>query len=123
MIKIVTNNVTVIESYPNVIAVEGDFKEVLLYIRDRVYSGYRLISHPLPPSSRMFLSPVRSVLLGGKGPIRLRDCELIGQCLVMYDKTTAFRKPDYKHLKDYEFIDRTLLDGALEELPQGMREL
>lgn len=110
---IVSNNETVLEKYPNSIKVEGKYLDVLLKARDLIHQGYGLISHPLPASIRMYYSPVRSIIINKNFS---EDSVLtIENSIENYKKTMGIRKPDEKNLADYEKIDHTLLEAAVEE--------
>jgi hypothetical protein len=65
--KIVTNNPLVQNKYTdNVLYIDGNVEQTLIKVRDMVYEGYELISHPLPASLRMLFSPYRSIVIGKK---------------------------------------------------------
>ena len=63
---IVSNNPLVRLDFENMIFVEGSYEDVLIKVRDLVYEGVELISHPLTASMRMLYSPYRSIILGNK---------------------------------------------------------
>lgn len=111
---IVTNNRIISSQYNDVIWVDGDFKDVLTKVRDYIHLDYRPVSHPLPSSSRMFLSPVRSILLT-KG-MREDSVEVIESSMQKYDHTLGERQADWSHLEDYELIDAELFNASLEEV-------
>lgn len=114
--KIVTNNPTVKNNYKEVIFVEGGFECVLFKVRDLVHKGYRLINHPLGASSRMFLSPYRSIIIGEKlQEISNVEVEMIENSIETYKKNMNIRKPDTVNKEDYALIDSELLKSALEE--------
>ena len=64
-IVVVTNN-PLLKDEEHVLFVEGAFRDVLVTVRDMVYRGYELITHPLFASSRMMFSPYRTVILGNE---------------------------------------------------------
>lgn len=115
--KIVTNNPSVKDKYRNIVYVNGSFKDVLLKTRDLVHQGSKLINHPLGASSRMFFSPYRSIIIqekiNGGDEYHIR---LIENSIETYDKHIESRSPDLKNRDDYSFLDRELLDSALDEL-------
>lgn len=114
--QIITNNPKVMESYNDVIFVEGSFEEVLVKVRDLIHSGYELITHPLGASIRMLFSPYRSIIIGSKEK-NINDIyvETIENSIVSYRKHMEVRKPDIENSKDYAFIDSELLGSALAE--------
>lgn len=95
--------------------VEGGFLEVMTAVRDLIYEGnYRLITHPLPASSRMFLTPARSIIIG-KSEADPFSMELIQQSIDNYIKILGRRKADEKYLENYQDLDYRLLLKAIEE--------
>ncbi len=64
--RIVTNNPLVKLELENLYFVEGSYEDVLIKVRDLIYEGIELISHPLGASMRMLYSPYRSIIVGGK---------------------------------------------------------
>lgn len=111
----VTNNRKIIDS-DKVIRVDGGYRDVLIRVRDLVYSGHRLISHPLNASLGMFFSPVRSILVSQRLNKLDEDSVLIIEnSILKYDLTLGKRKEDYKNIRDYELIDFDLYKSSLEE--------
>lgn len=101
----------------DVIFVDGTFRDVLVKVRDLVYSGHELISHPLFASSRMMFSPFRTVLVGDKlqRPSDF-ECEVIEDAISQYDVATAHRNRQPQHDKDYAYLDYSLYQSTLEEI-------
>ena len=64
--QIISNNPVIRDNFDNVIFIEGDFLDVLIKVRDLVYTGHELINHPLGASIRMMFSPYRSIMVGDK---------------------------------------------------------
>ncbi|MCF6465734.1 GrdX family protein [Clostridium sp. Cult2] len=114
--KIVTNNPLVKES-ENICFVEGSFEDVLIKVRDLVYEGVELISHPLGASMRMLYSPYRSILVGKKNnTINPSHIETIENSIINYKKNLKARKVDWVHADDYALIDNELLKSTLRDL-------
>lgn len=112
---IVTNNPLISDKMNNHFLVDGGFLEVMHAVRDFIYEGkYRLITHPLPASSRMFLTPARSIIIG-KSEADTFSMELIQQSIDNYIKIVGRRKPDYNYLENYQDLDYRLLLKAIEE--------
>lgn len=120
---VVTNNFLVKSNFEDTEFVEGDFLDVLNYVREKVYSGYILVSHPLGASIRMLFSPVRSVIIE-KYDIDLKKSEalfdesrrLIDESIERYVQIIGKRNPDTRNTRDYEKIDYILLKSAIEEI-------
>lgn len=115
-IDVVTNN-PMLKGAEDVIFVDGTFRDVLVKVRDLVYSGHELVSHPLFASSRMMFSPFRTVLVGDKlqRPSDF-ECEVIEDAIAQYDVATAHRNRQPQHDKDYAYLDYSLYQSTLEEI-------
>lgn len=116
LIVVVTNN-PLLKDEENVLFVEGTFKDVLVKVRDMVYSGNKLITHPLFASSRMNFSPFRTVLVGDKPDcVSPEECQIVEDSIILYDNLTARRRRQPEHDDDYADMDRRLYEAALEEV-------
>ena len=114
---IITNNRIVDKEYENVLFIDGDFEDVLIKTRDLIYQGHKLLTHPLPPSSRMFFSPVRSIVIEeNKGDLHEYSVDVISKGIELYLKHLGMKEPDKNNREDYEYIDNNLLEGALDEI-------
>jgi len=115
-IKVVTNN-PLLKEEDDVLFVDGTFKDVLVKVRDMVYAGHELISHPLFASSRMMFSPFRTVLVGDKRekPSDF-ECQVIEDAIMTYDVSTARRNRQPEHDDDYAYLDQSLYFSTLEEI-------
>ncbi|WP_422486951.1 GrdX family protein [Gudongella sp. DL1XJH-153] len=115
-VLIVTNNPTVSKDFGKCQMVEGSFEDVLLKVRDLVYEGHELISHPIGASMRMLFSPYRSVLLGPRTPqIKEVYALIIENSIDTFRRSTANRKVDIVNADDYARIDLELLKCAIVE--------
>ena len=115
-VLIVTNNPLLGDDFGETLTVEGDFENVLLKVRDLVYEGHELISHPIGASMRMLFSPYRSVLVGSKGSETMEVYALtIESGIDTFRRSTANRNVDYVNADDYARIDLELLKEAIKE--------
>ena len=113
---VVTNNPR-LEGEEGTVFVEGTFRDVLVKVRDMVYCGYNLVSHPLFASSRMMFSPYRTVILGKKQSVpSAEECRVAEDSIISYDKATARRNLQPEHNTDYAEMDLRLHRSALEEV-------
>lgn len=120
---IVSNN-PLIKDLKNVIWVEGSYENVLIKVRDMVYEGVDLISHPLNASMRMLYSPYRSILVGDKNPkIDPFQIEIIENSIIDYKKNLEHRNVDWKNEKDYATIDYELLKSTLMDLEVDINKI
>lgn len=115
---IVTNNPAVLKKYPeNVLFVDGSVEQTLIKVRDMVYEGYELISHPLPASLRILFSPYRSVIVGkNNGRVDPLQAEIIEESILKYKKHMDVREADKVNSADYKLIDLILLESALNDV-------
>ncbi|MCF6462638.1 GrdX family protein [Clostridium sp. Cult1] len=115
--RIVTNNPVVKKEYEDLYYVEGSYEDVLVKVRDLVYEGVELISHPLGASMRMLYSPYRSIVVGqNKKTIDPFHMEIIENSIMNYKKNLEARKIDWVHADDYALIDNELLKSTLKDL-------
>lgn len=115
---IVTNNSLVNEKYKDtyeVIYEELSFADNLKRIRDYIYKGHKLLTHPLSGSVKPGETPYKSVLLSKKpGRLDLDSMKLIEQAITSCEKfhfqPERFGKSVFN---DFRMIDCTLLDSAM----------
>ena len=114
---IVTNNPLVNKESDNVCFVEGSYEDVLIKVRDLVYEGVELVSHPLGASMRILFSPYRSIIVGQKNKeMNLFHVETIENSIINYRKNLKSRKVDWVHADDYALIDNELLKSTFRDL-------
>ena len=113
---IISNNPLIKNEFSNVIFIEGTFMDVLIKVRDMIYLGHELITHPLGASIRMLFSPYRSILVGDKtdnnNEVFIRTIE---SSIENYNKHMEVRKPDIENSSDYAVIDKELIVSAIKE--------
>ena len=91
------------------------YEDILKKVRDRVYEGHLLLSHPLSGSVKPNETPYKSVMVAGKkGDLDMQSMEIIENAL------QALRKFELKNDKykpevyeDFQLIDFTLIESAL----------
>ncbi len=113
---IITNNPIIKDNFNNVHFIEGEFIDVLIKVRDLVYTGHELINHPLGASIRMMFSPYRSILVGEKTTEKNQYfMETIENSIINYKKHMEVRLVDKNNNEDYARIDKELLMTAISE--------
>lgn len=118
---IVTNNQRVAETYKQAVYINGDINALYKKVRDFVYIGHALYTHPLSASIGMLHSPVRSVILSNDKPFDQRSMKLISESIEKYYTLIGTRRPKTMRQSDYELIDLELTSAALEELQRFRR--
>lgn len=113
---IVTNNFTVAENHEHAVFIEGNMNDFYKKVRDLVYEGHRLLTHPLPASIGMMHSPVRTVLLSDEKVFDQGSMQLISASIDKYQRLMGERILDDRNRRDFEVIDNDLLTSALNEL-------
>ncbi len=119
-IRIITNNPlvnTVLSEWYKVEFYEdASYRDILVMVRDMVYNGYELKTHPMAgsvkPNETMYKSIVVGTDLIGTN---LEHCNLMMNALITCDKfkPLGVQYSDY-HIRDFQLIDYTLLCGALD---------
>lgn len=115
---IVTNNPLVLERLSKDYAVDYEnitYREILVKVRDLVYGGHRLYTHPLSGSVKPNETPYKSIVISKK-PIGMEhgDAALISGSVEVFDRFTPIRRElPQRVLRDFRLIDYTLLCGAV----------
>ena len=119
-IRIVTNNPLVKEvlgEYYTVEYYEGvGYRDILVKVRDMVYSGYELHTHPMAGSVKPNETMFKSIVVGtDMKAVEIEHCNLMMNALITCDKfrPLGIKYSDY-HIKDFQLIDYTLLCCALD---------
>ncbi|MBR0025632.1 MAG: GrdX family protein [Clostridia bacterium] len=116
---LVTNNPLVErcmgEHYP-VRLVEGGYKDVLIAVRDLVYQGHTLYTHPLAGSVKPNETIYRSIAVSKKPRgLSAEFSELISNSLAAFEKFTPRQRILTDKLKkDFQLVDLALIAGAME---------
>lgn len=115
--KIITNNPLVQNKYlDDVLYIEGTVEQTLIKVRDMVYEGYELVSHPLPASLRMLFSPYRSILIGKrKKRVDFMQAEIAEESINKYNTHMNSRQMDEVNSEGYQMVDLILLESALKD--------
>lgn len=121
---IVTNNPDVKAKYENervVEFVEGGYKDVLIRVRDLIFEGHELLTHPLMGSVKPNETPYRSIAVAKHaGKLNNDNVIMIADCITTYDKFAANARFDRgRHapewlLEDFRYIDLTLISSAVD---------
>ena len=115
--SVLTNNLVrdTLKDKKEVIYKEISYEDVLREARDRVYRGYRLLSHPLSGSVKPNETPYKSIMIGNrKEEIDAQSVRIIESAIESCRKF-VFKSDKYKPevYKDFQLIDWTLLESAM----------
>ena len=115
---IITNNTLVKEKLGKDYHVEYEdlsFEDTLKKVRDRIYQGHRLLTHPLSGSVKPNETPYKSVMISEKPEeldmqaMRIIE-SAIQTCAKFQFKSDKYRPEIYD---DFRLIDCTLIESAL----------
>ena len=115
---VITNNPMVVSRLNDtheVIYQELSYEELLKAVRDRIYEGHRLLTHPLSGSVKPKETPYKSVLLSDRKEkvdeesVRLIENAILA-CQKFQDKSKNYKEEVYK---DFQLVDWTLLESGL----------
>lgn len=95
---------------------ECSYRDILIKVRDLVYAGHALYTHPLAGSVKPNETPYRSVVLSAKPcGFSADQAAIIAEGVSAFDKFTPRNRVLTESLKeDFQVIDYTLLCGALD---------
>lgn len=116
--SVLTNNPLVrdrLKDKKEVVYREVSYEDILREARDRVYRGYRLLSHPLSGSVKPNETPYKSIMIGRrKEEIDAQSVRIIESAIESCRKF-VFKSDKYKPevYKDFQLIDWTLLESAM----------
>lgn len=117
---ILTNNPLVqdclADRYEIVFSGECSYRDILVKVRDLVYAGHTLYTHPLAGSVKPNETMYRSVVVS-KVPhtFSAEQAGIIAECMIAFDKFKP-RNCDFSEQirRDFQLIDYSLLCGALD---------
>ena len=120
---IVTNNKKLINKYNDIkidIINLKTIEKIFNKTRDLIHKGYILISHPLAGSVKPYQNPYRSIILKNGNQL---DYQSLKNYENSYYKYQQFKTDKENNIKlsekikdDYQTIDLTLIDSALESI-------
>ncbi len=115
---IVTNNKLVDSEFENVEYLEGcKYLEVLIYCRDKIHKGHKLLTHPLSGSVKPNETPYKSVVLSDEiGTLDFESLDIIESAIATTKKflnNSEVRNWPERILYDFQIIDLGLVKGAL----------
>lgn len=116
--KIITNNPLVLKEIGSEYPVEYldvSYEEILKRVRDYIYKGHALLSHPLSGSIKPNETPYKSVMVSEKAAqTDFQSVEIIEKaiatCLKFAPRPVKYKPEVYE---DFQMVDRTLIESAI----------
>lgn len=118
---IITNNPMVRDEYSEKYQVDYEdisFEEILKKVRDKVYLGYQLLTHPLSGSVKPNETPYKSIMISSKpDKLDFNAMEIIENAIHACGKF-EFRSDKYapQVYIDFQYVDHTLISSALQSI-------
>ena len=117
-ICVITNNPLVVSGLPKQYLVDYadiTYRQILVKVRDLVYAGYRLYTHPLSGSVKPNETPYKSVVVSRKPEkMEVAEAAIISASIETFDKFRPGKRELTAQIqKDFQLVDYALLCGAL----------
>lgn len=95
------------------------YREILCKVRDMIYEGHKLLTHPLSGSVKPNETPYKSILVAKKtGKMDVQDASIIENSIITADKfSVKFLEMPQSVREDFQLIDSTLIRSALMSIP------
>lgn len=121
---IITNNPKIYEKYNESLEIEylenKSHFDVLIYTRDKIHMGHKLLSHPLSGSVKPNETPYKSILISEKkGEMDVDSLILIENSISTYEKFQNISKvPNWNEqvLDDFMVVDLSLIENTLNNI-------
>lgn len=104
------------EWYPFTYLEGASYRDVLVRVRDMVYAGHTLYTHPLAGSVKPNDTPYRSVVVSRRAhAFSAEQAEIAANAIAAFDKfPKKALRDDEKTIRDLQLVDYTLLAGAMD---------
>lgn len=115
---IITNNTMVKEKLGPICHVEYEdlsYEDTLKKVRDKIYLGHRLLTHPLSGSVKPNETPYKSIMISEKPQgLDMQEMKIIENAIQACSKF-QFKSDKYKPevYEDFRIIDCTLIESAI----------
>lgn len=118
--RIITNNPMVNKNYStdfNVEYFEVGYVDTLRRVRDYIHMNYKLLTHPLSGSVKPDETPYKSVMIEECKEFDYDSLVMIEEAIQRAEfmiKDSKKREYTEKLMTDFQYIDKSLIDSALE---------
>ena len=115
---IITNNTLVKEKFGADYQVDYEelsYEDTLKKVRDKIYQGHRLLTHPLSGSVKPNETPYKSIMISTKtGGLDMQEMNIIESAIQACGKF-QFKSDKYRSevYDDFRLIDCTLIESAI----------
>ena len=95
------------------------YREILCKVREKIYEGHKLLTHPLSGSVKPNETPYKSILVAKKtGKMDVQDASIIENSIITADKfSVKFPEMPQSVREEFQLIDSTLIRSALMSIP------
>lgn len=122
----ITNNPKVIQKYKDEelsLLTLDSIEKIFTTTRDLIHKGYILVTHPLAGSIKPFQNPYRSIILKEGNELDYNSLKNFENSFKKYKQfehnKTKINNLSQKILEDYQVIDLSLIESALQSIKKG----
>ena len=101
--------------------IEGQYLDVLKYLRDLVHKGYKVITHPLMGSIKPNETPFRSLIAEAGEGLDFQSLSIIESSIescIKFLKDKPAPQWGEKAIYDFQVVDIHLFESALQSIKQ-----
>lgn len=116
----ITNNKLFYSEYKDTLNVEYydiSLRDIMVTVRDKLHTGYKLLTHPLSGSIKPGETPYKTIFIEKCDKPDYDSVMLIENCITICDNFVPINASKYlnpeKSIKDFEIIDLSLAKSAL----------
>ena len=121
---IITNNEKVYNKFIKIMDVvyleESNYLDILLYVRDKIHDGHKLLTHPLSGSIKPNETPFKSIMISSTtGEFDTQGLLIIEESILTAKKFINNKPtPNWveRVLDDFRVIDLSLMENVIEKL-------
>ena len=94
---------------------KGNYMGVLISARDYIHAGHTLLTHPLAGSVKPNETPYKSIMITtDKKQLDFESVKIIDESIYTCEKfVTTTRNENQEVLKDFQYIDCSLIESAI----------
>ncbi|XMB86129.1 GrdX family protein [Mycoplasmatota bacterium WC44] len=121
MTYVVTNNKMVVEKfkYDNLVFIDGDYLDVLTYVRNKIQINYSLLTHPLASNFLPDKTIYKTIIIKEGKELDLQSLQIIEDAFTLASESLPRRSDKIladNILKDLRFIDYQVIKDSLNKI-------